>query len=282
MSRRKTQNLLLGALLIFIAATAYAFMGALVKFGGKVSDEQLVFMRNAVCLIIILPWVLNKPLKTKVFPRHLFRAAAGLLNMYCFFYAIRYIRLTDAMVLNNTMPLFIPFVLWIWKKQKIRLKLVPGLVIGFVGILLILRPGLGIFRAPAAIALASGLFMSLSMVGVRNLGKHDPTYRILFYYFAIATLISAFPLAWGWSNHPWTIWVLLVGIGLFALLYQLFLTMGYEYASPQKVSPLIYFAVVLSAFLDWIFWHDKPSALSYIGAILVIVGAIYSMRVQRT
>ncbi len=285
MEARREEHIWLGGGFILLAATAYACMGALVKWGGKISDQQLVFMRNLVCLLLLLPWILfpkPKKLSTTVLPTHLVRAIAGLLNMYCFFFSIRYIILTDAMLLNNTMPLFIPLVLWIWKGQKIALKLIPGLLVGFLGVLFILHPGMTLFHPAALVALASGLFMSVSMAGIRELGKFEPLYRILFYYFSISTLISAIPLFWAWQNHTPLIWGLLIGVGLFAAIYQYFLTKGYQYASAQKISPLIYFAVILSGLFDWIFWNNKPDIMSYIGVALVIIGAIYCIKTEVT
>lgn len=280
---QKEERLLLGSFYILLAASAYALMGVIVKFAKTVSDQQLVFARNAICLLLLLPWILfpkPKPVSTPFFTTHLIRATAGLLNMYCFFYSIRYILLADAMLLNNTMPLFVPFVMWIWKGEKTSPKLIPGLALGFVGILLILRPGLGIFQLAALIALASGFFMSISMAGIRELGKVEPLYRILFFYFAITTCISAVPLFWAWQSQTAFIWLALVGVGFFAALYQFLLTKGYQYGSATKISPMIYFAVILSGFFDWIFWHKVPDAISYIGTALVIIGATYCIRAE--
>jgi len=283
MIARKDENMLIGGGLVLLAAASYACMGVLVKFGKDIPDQQLVFMRNFVCLLLILPWVMlpkPKPLQTQVLTIHIFRAVAGLLNMYCFFFSIRYIILADAMLLNNTMPLFVPLVLLVWKRKKIPLKLIPGLIIGFAGVLFILHPGMTLFRPAALIALASGLFMSLSMAGIRELGKFEPIYRILFYYFAISSLVSAIPLFWAWRLHTPMTWFILLGIGIFAAVYQFFLTKGYQYAPAQKISPLIYFAVVLSGVFDWAFWGIVPDWMSYVGVFLVIVGAIYCIRTE--
>lgn len=276
-------RLIFGCVMILLASTAYACMGALVKAGKGISDQQLVFMRNFICLVLILPWILlPKPrsVATQVLPMHAVRAVAGLLNMYCFFFSIRYILLTDAMLLNNTMPLFLPFVRFFWHGKKIQLKLIPGLILGFIGVVLILHPTANLFRPAALVALASGLFMSISMAGIRELGKFEPLYRILFYYFGISSLLSVIPLFWAWQNYGFMMWVILIGIGVLAAIYQYFLTKGYQYASAQKISPLIYFAVILSGVFDWIFWNNVPHFFSYIGVVLVLIGAIYCIKTE--
>lgn len=269
-----------GSLFILLAALAYAGMGVLVKLGGDgLTDEQLVFMRNAVCLVILLPF-LRVPLKTKVLKMHLIRAGAGLLNMYCFFISIRYILLADAMVLNNTMPLFIPLVMWVWKREKIPLPLVPGLVLGFLGVVLILRPSVNLFQPASLLALASGIFMSISMAGIRLMTFVEPIARILFYYFSITTAISAIPLMWGWNAPTPLLWGILVGVGICAALYQWALTKGYQLASAARVSPLIYMAVILSGLFDWLIWHKIPTWMTVVGIALVISGAIWCLTAE--
>lgn len=122
--------------------------------------------------------------------------------------------------------------------------------------------------------------MSLSMAGTRELGKTESIFRILFYYFALSTLFTALPLYWGWQNLTPHLWILIIGIGLSAALYQYFLTIGFKNASASKVSPFIYCAVILSGIFDWIFWKIVPDIFSYLGVILVIVGAIWCVRIQ--
>lgn len=279
----KPDNLFLGVVFILIASIAYACMGVVVKFGGTYSDTQLVFSRNFVCLLVLFPWILipkPKLLKTQVIGTHIFRSMAGLCNMYCFFYSIHFILLSDAMVLNNTMPLFIPLVVWIWKGTKIPVQLIPGLLIGFLGVIFILQPGAGIFCPQALFALASGIFMSLSMAGIRELGRHEPTYRIMFYYFALSSLASFFPMLFTLKFPQLDNFLILIGVGIFAALYQYFLTLGYNYASATKISPIIYFSVILSVFFDWFFWKAEPKWPSLIGILLVIAGAIWTLRAK--
>jgi len=270
-----------GALFVLVAATSYACMSAIVKVGAGLTVNQFVFMRNFVCLLVILPTLFmskEKVLRTAVFPTHVVRACAGLLNMYCFFYSVHYILLSDAVLLSNTMPLFIPLVMWVWHHKKFKKALLPGLILGFLGVLLILHPGRALFHPAAFLALASGLFMAISFAGIRELTKTETISSILFYYFAISTALSLVPFVITWKMPSLLGWELLVSVGLFAAIYQYFVTKGYENASPSKISPLIYFAVVLSAFFDWIFWKYPPNLLTFAGLVLVVVGAIFCVR----
>lgn len=272
------------ALYILLASTAYALMGMCVKLGGEgISNLELVFMRNAICLITLLPFVVFSKkcsLKTSFLKMHSLRSIAGLLNMYCFFFSIHYILLSDAMLLNNTMPLFVPFILWVWKGKKISWTLLPGLLLGFLGVALILQPGRSFFHPAALLALASGFFMSISMTEMSELNKKEPIFRILFYYFVISTALSALPLIWAWKTPTNVQWEIFLAVGLFAAIYQYFLTKGYQHVAADKISPLIYFAVVVSGVFDWVFWGQRPDIVSFIGIACVFIGAILCIRKQ--
>lgn len=280
----RTQNLTKGSFYIFLAACAYSVMGACAKLSyAEANDRQIVFARSFLCLLFLMPWVLfpkPKPLATSCLKIYMVRSIAGLLNMYCFFASIRYILLSDAMLLNNTMPLFIPLVMWVWKREPIPMALIPGLLLGFLGVGVILRPGLEIVNPAALLALASGLFMSVSMAGVQELSRSEPLYRILFYYFAISTGISLLPLFVHWQPLSSTTYLELLGVGFFAAITQFCLTRGYNYASATKVSPVIFTTVILSGAIDWAVWKVKPDLFSWIGALLVIASALLCLRAK--
>lgn len=278
------ENVLRGALYVLAGAFFFALMGLQVKIlGPAVSDTQIIFVRNAVGLLCITPFMFfpkKIPFSTPFYKGLLIRAISNLLTAYCFFYAIHHIFLADAMLLNNTMPLFVPFILFFWKGESIPKGLYAPLLVSFIGILLIVRPSSTIFHSASVIALLSGLFMAIGTCGTRELGKTEPTIRILFYLFAIAAAFTFIPLFWAWQKPTLVHAGLLVGVGICGMLYQLFIILGYKLVVPSKLSPLTYFAVILSGFFDWLFWNQIPHYLSFVGLILVVIGTYFCMNVE--
>ena len=128
------------------------------------------------------------------------------------------------------------------------------ILLGFAGILLILKPGLGLFQPAALIGVLSALFASVAQVGIRRLTRTEPVERIVFYFGVISTAVSAAPLVREWRTPPATLWVVLAGLGIVATLGQLALTRAYSHAPATRVGPFIYSAVVFAALLDWLFW----------------------------
>ena len=243
-----------------------------------------MFFRSAVGLVVLLPWVARlgwRGLGTVHFKEHVIRSLAGLGAMYCFFYAIAHMRLADAVLLNYSLPMFMPFVESLWLGEPFPRRLWSPIGLGFLGVLFILKPGLGVFEPVALVGLLAALFAAVAQVGVRRLTQTEPVTRIVFYFGVIATGVSALPLPFAWVT-PEGLWVVLLLTGVFATLAQLFLTRAYAHAPASRVGPFIYSAVVFAGVLDWAFWGRLPDRMSLCGAALVCAAGILALRLRDT
>ncbi|HHZ83866.1 MAG TPA: DMT family transporter [Nitrospirales bacterium] len=266
-------NLIRAGLYVIASSLAFASMGALIKqTSADIPNETLVFFRNVVALLILTPWVLARgfaTLNTRVFSLHVLRSAAGLTAMYCYFFALASIPLAEAVILHMTAPLFIPIIAWIWLKEPASSRTKWAIGIGYIGILLILKPGSGIFTFVALFALASGLFASIAMVCIRRMAATEPPLRIVWYFTLISTVISTIPLLWTWHIPEPSMIGTLVLIGALATLGQLLLTRGYTLAPAGQVGGFAYSEVVFGFTLGWIVWNELPDSLSVIGILTV-------------
>jgi drug/metabolite transporter (DMT)-like permease len=272
------ENLRLGIVLTVLGFLCVAIMSAFAKAASaSASAGILVFFQSAISLLLLVPWVLwmgVADLKTGRLGLHFVRAIAGLLSQYFFFLAVSNISLLDAVLLVNAAPLFIPFVALIWLKTRIEGKLWLGLGLGFLGIVLILQPGAGVFHWASLLALIAGVFSAIALVGQGRLTVTEPASRILFYYFLISSVLTA-PLAIArWTAPDPSAWMWLLGVGVFMMASQLFLVMAYAHASAAKVSPFNYSVVVFAGLIDWLVWDRVPNLLSVAGVLLVCVGGV--------
>ena len=272
------ENLRLGILLTVLGFLGVAIMSAFGKAASaSVSAGVLVFFQSAISLLLLMPWVLwvgVADLKTQHLGFHLVRGFAGLLSQGFFFLAVKNISLLDAVLLVNAAPLFIPFVALIWLKTRIEGMLWLGLGIGFLGIVLILQPGAGVFHWASLLALVAGGFSAIALVGQGQLTATEPASRILFYYFLISSVLSA-PLAIAyWSAPEPSAWMCLLGVGVFMIASQLLLVTAYAHASAARVSPFNYSVVVFAGLIDWFVWQRVPNLLSLAGVVLVCAGGI--------
>lgn len=262
-----------------------AFLFAGVSVGVKVSartvsDEMIVFFRNAGALAVLLPLLRGgfQNLKTQRLPAHLLRSLAGLASMYFCFYALARMPLGDAMLLAYTSPLFMPWLSAIWVKEPAPSGVGPALAMGFLGVVLVMKPGAGLFSVVAVAALCSGLLGAIAQVGIRDLTKTEPVLRIVFYFSALSTAVSAVPLLWSWKRPSLAEAAVLVGTGVLASIAQLCLTRAYRSAPPSQIGPFIYSAVVFSAGWDWLLWRHRPDGLSFLGAAFIVLAGVFILR----
>jgi drug/metabolite transporter (DMT)-like permease len=273
-----------GALLMVASALLFACMGVAVKIAAQtLPNTMVVFFRSALGLFALAPWLARlgrAGLRTAHVREHLVRSLAGLASMYCFFYALGHMRLADAILLNYSIPLFMPFVESAWLGEPFPRRLLSVILLGFAGVLLILKPGQGLFQPVALLGLCSAFFASVAQVGIRQLTRTEPATRIVFYFGLISTVVSALPLAQQWRNPRPLLWGVLAAMGVLATLGQLALTRAYAHAPAGRVGPFIYTAVVFAALLDWVFWGALPDRLSIAGALVVTAAGIIALRIE--
>jgi drug/metabolite transporter (DMT)-like permease len=275
-----------GALLMVASAFLFAAMGEAVKMASvHLSNAMVVFFRNAFGLLALSPWLLRlgaRGLRTAAWREHLVRGLAGLASMYCYFYAIARLGLSEAILLNYSLPLFMPLIARAWLGEAVPARLWRALGLGFLGIVLILRPGVGVLRPAAFAALAAAVLAALAQVGVRRLTRTEPITRIVFYFAVISTAVSAVPLLQVWTLPERGVWTVLVVLGVLATLAQLLLTQAYARAPATQVGPFIYSSVVFAGLMDWWLWGRLPDAAFVAGAVLVCAAGILALRSMGT
>jgi len=272
-----------GALFILSASFMFAVVGSLVREASlSMSNEMVVFFRNAFVLAFLLPvFMVRKSLPIITGGKmhlHIFRALSGLVAMYCYFYTLAHMKLAEAVLLSYTSPLFIPVIALIWLKEPMGRLIRIAIITGFIGVLLILKPGISIFQPVALVAVTAAVFASLAMVSIRRMSETEPAETIVFSYTLLSTIISAFPLIWAWKTPDPASWIILIFIGLAATAAQLLMTRGYALAPMAQVGPFVYCSVVFASIIGWVFWNEALDAFSMIGAVLVFLSGILANR----
>jgi len=275
------RQLYLGIVLIVSAFFCVAVMSAFGKAASQVPTAVIGFFQSFISLALFLPWVLRHgvtDLRTTQFPLHVVRAISGLLSQLLYFWAVHQMKLVDAVLLVNAAPLFIPIVAFLWNRTPVTWRVASSLLVGFVGVVLIIRPGPDLLTNPSAlIALSAALFSAIALVSVNKLSGHNQPDTILFYYFLIGS-VATLPFAIAQWNMPTPQeWWLLVGIGLFMALAQLLIILAYQHATASQIAPFNYSVVIFSGLIGWIVWHNELDLLSMLGILLVCAGGILSM-----
>ena len=274
------QNIILGAVLILASEFMFATMGALVKsVAAELPNEVIVFARNVIGLLFLSSYLLknrNVSIKTEVLHIHILRGVMGVSAMYCFFYALGHLRLADGMLLKMTAPLFVPFIAWLWLKEHAPRLAILALPVGFFGVILILKPG-GDFNWVVLIGLLGGFLAAIAKTSVRRLGHSEPTFRVVFYFALVSTLISIVPMLWAWKTPSSNAWLLLLALSMAGTAGQFLLTRGYAIARSAQVAPFTYFSVIFGSIYGYLFWGELLDTYFISGALLIAIAGLLAI-----
>jgi drug/metabolite transporter (DMT)-like permease len=282
-----------GSLWMLVAAMGFAVMGTLVKIGAaKFSSAELVFYRSAFGLAVIYAYIFakNLPFKTPVIAKQMSRALVGFASLVLFFYAIAHLPLATAITLNYTSPLFLalfmPFLLHKEHKKSLTKKsLYLAVVLGFIGVLLLLKPTFnGGDSLAGAMGLLSGIGAALAYVHVKQLGNlNEPDWRTVFYFTLISTIgAGVWMLLLHFTPVSLSDLPLLMGLGVSATIAQLALTRAYRTGNTLTVASLAYVTVVLASLISVLLWHEHLSASEWLAIGLIILSGIISVHATQT
>jgi drug/metabolite transporter (DMT)-like permease len=269
----------------FICTLSYlcfSVMGVFSKLVGPQISSFTIFL--SFCIVIFLGvsiQALKKGrsiLHTKRLGLHCVRGIVGILSYVLFFMALKTTPLVDGVLLNNTAPIWVPFIAFLWLKVRMRKEIWLTIAVGFLGILAILKPDAGVFLKGSFFALLSGIFTALALTVVARLKSTESTITILF-YFSLLGIITMIPL--GFTIPSQRDLMFLLGVGVSGFLGSALLAYSFEHGKVSALAPLAYTTVVFSGIFDWLIWHHIPDLLTFLGMILVIGGSILSIHFEQ-
>lgn len=277
-----TRPLLRGAALIILSEALLAVMSAAIKaLSTDLPNEMLVFFRNLFGLAVIFPIAARhglSALRTAVWPLHALRVGFGVGAMYCFFYTLATLPLTEAILFKLTSPFFIPVIALLWLGERIPWPARLAILVGFIGVALVLQPGIDTLPPAALAGLAGACLAAAAKVTVRRLGRSEPPARIVFFFGVGATALTALPAALAWRTPSGEELAWLLGMGVCATGAQLSLTRAYALAPAGRIGPFTYVSVVFASLLGWFFWGEVPQLMTAAGSLFIIGAGILALQ----
>ena len=244
----------------------------------QIESVQTAFFRAVISVVLLLPMIAAgrvKPWQSKRIAGHFWRTFMGTTSMVLGFYAVTMLPLADATAIAFSQPLFSVVVAALIAGEKVRWRRWSATVIGFVGVLVMVRPGEGSLQAGALVALANAATVALSIYLVKRLSDSETPLMILTQFALFSTVLLAVPaiLVWRWPD-VWG-WLLAIGVALSATVGQYFWVQAFKAGEMSAVAPFEYLRLPFAVFVGWLIWGEMPVIWTYVGAAIVIGSALY-------
>lgn len=276
-----------GALYMTAAAFLFALMNGAIRLlgdgwgaeGGEgMHPFQIAFLRNVFALLLMVPWVLRhgrSSLATGRLSTHFWRAGIGLIAMLTWFSAIAYLPLADAVALNFTVPLFATAGAALFLGEVVRARRWTATAVGFLGVIIILRPGFAEFTPVMALPIVAACFTAVTTLIVKSLSRTDAPAVIVTYMNLLLTPLSLLPAAFVWRWPTPTEWAIGLFIGLCAVLAHIAFTRAFVRADASAVMPFDYMRLPFVAVVGYLLFAEVPDGWTWAGAAVIAGAAIY-------
>jgi drug/metabolite transporter (DMT)-like permease len=263
---------------MIVACFAFAGVWGLIR---AASDELhpfvIVFFRNLFGAILILPIARTAWHRGSLrrWPIHLRRAGSGIVATYATFFAVANAPLADVQAINFAAPLFATIGAALFLGERIRIRRIAALVVGFAGVLIVLRPGQVPLTPGILAAIVAAISTAFSLVTIKQLvGTDDPRLVAAFTFFLMLPL-SALVLPFYWSPPDARTWALLAAIGGCAVVGQLATSYAFRAADATAVMPydFVRFGIVIA--IGWLAFDERVDATTFAGGAVILASSIY-------
>ena len=196
----------------------------------------------------------------------------------CFVLAFRYLSLADVHSIGSLTPIIVVVLSAAILKEKISPQTWIAIFIGFIGVLIIMRPGLSIFDPKSLIPLIAAFFLGLYQVVTRKTSEYDSEETSLFYNSLIGILTMGFLSFFYWKQLTLNSYFLLISVGIFFSLGLYFQIIALTKARASIIQPFHYTLIFWAIIWGYLFYNDLPDLPTFVGAIIITISGIYVLR----
>lgn len=283
MNIKPKSNYAMGVICLLGSVLCFSFMNLFVRLAGDLPSIQKSFFRNVIALIVALI-ALTKAggdykCKKGNFKDLFLRSLAGTIGVFCNFYAMDTLNISDASILNKLSPFFaIIFSFFILKEKANKFEWI-AVVVAFIGALFVIKPSFNVEVLPAFIGFIGGCAAGMAYTYVRKLGLKGERSMIIVLYFSMFSTLCTLPYMI-FNCAPMSVKQILILIlcGLSAAGGQVLITKAYSYAPAKEISVFDFSIVITTAILGYFFLNQTPDILSVVGYVIIIGVAIVKWR----
>jgi drug/metabolite transporter (DMT)-like permease len=273
-------NIVKGSIYAVVAFFCMAVFGIFSKValqGGSIFWVSfIVYLTGTLTLV---PFIIYRGglsyLKSSHYFKLVGRAIFGTIASFLYTVSILYIPIVNGTLLFNTAPLFIPLLMTVFLKKTVSKSTWWAVLIGFIGIIIIIKPTEAIFTQTGnLVGLFSGFSLAIAYLLMKSLSGTDPNIRIIFYYLGIGTLMQIPALFFVGEFPSFLSCIYAIFGGLWLLAAQLVLVAAYSYAGASQIGIYQYMSVIFVGVFDWLLWNSVPTIGELVGVVLVTLAGV--------
>lgn len=274
----------LGIILAFLGTGAMGLMDACMKWlTAEYPVGQIVFCRSIFALLPLYVWMrlsipkakFKKSLKVHNWPYVIGRALISFIAFTCFVIAFAEIPLAEATAISYSMPLFSTVLAIFFLSERLTKHRLISLTAGFLGMLIIIRPGAGVFQMGAFYALFGSFMFAIFRVLTRYYGNSEKTEALTLWVIITWSVCSLISLTFGWKMPVGHAIGILVVIGILGGLVEILITKSCQIAPASVTSMVQYSLLIWATTYDLLIWNRLPDIYTVIGVVVVILSTIF-------
>lgn len=243
---------------------------------------QILFIRQMIVFLSVLPSVAKdfpSNLRTKHPLVHMFRLIGAFIALSTGIWAVSVLPLTTATTLAFSQVFFVTLLAMKFLNEPIGLQRISAAIIGFIGVLIVLRPSLsGITDINSFIPIIGAMGAAVAVTCVRKLSQTDSTATLLSYQAIFVGLLSGIPMFWLWVTPDWSDLLFMVAIGIVATAAQWTGIKALREGEASIISSIGYIQLIYASLLGYLLFAETPDSFTLIGASVIIGSAIYTIQ----
>jgi drug/metabolite transporter (DMT)-like permease len=252
----------------------------------KLSIFEILTLRSfgallILCLLLLVKPRLRQDLPTRRKPMHLLRSALHFTAQYCWALSLTLLPFATVFAIECTLPVWVSLLAVLILGEKLTSGRIIVIVLGFVGALVILRPGIGTFHPASLLVLTASFFYAVFNVFTKQMITTESTFGIVFWM-----NLFQFPLGIAGSDPLFALkleaWQTLpvIGVGFAGLAAHYCMAMAFRYGDASVVIPIDFMRVPLIALVGWLFFGESVDALVVVGAFIILSGILWNLQAE--
>ena len=267
------------ALLMLGSTVFFGLMAVAIRLASETLHTfEIAFFRNFFGVVAALPLLLKHGpglLKTDQLPRYFIRCVIGILSMFCGFWAIGHLPLAQAVSLSYSTPLFVTIAaVWLLQEQ-VRARRWAAVIVGFIGVLVIVRPGSAGFSAGTLIALSAAVLSGLVSIQIKQLSYTEPADRIVLWTTLLWVPLSLGPALFVWEWPRGIVWLWVAAAGALGTGGHMLWTRALKLGDVSALTPISFMQLPLVAVLAWFLFGEQLDRWTVLGAAIIFVANAY-------